>query len=153
MAEALIALPVLVIVLIAATYLRELHLARASVRLSSRMCAWTYAAGGCRGEARSECNRPGFEDSHDGAVPDIEKATQQHMGRADNPLADVPLVGDALAGLFGKATTSESMATVPFPFDPQREGVARAETMEVCNTVPTTVDAIAKELLCDLIDC
>jgi hypothetical protein len=154
MAEALIALPVLIIVLVAAMYLRELHLARASVRLSSRTCAWTYALDGCRGGAPAECNEPGFEASHKSdAVPDIEKNTQQHLGRADNPLSDVPVVRDALAGLFGKATTSQSTATVPFPFDPERQGVARAETAVVCNTVPTTVFDIAKELLCEHIGC
>jgi hypothetical protein len=152
MVEATIALPVLIIVLIGATYLRQLYLARASTRLTSRSCAWSYALAGCRGSMAPECNGSP-ESAQDGKPPDIELAARQRTGRADNPFRDVPVVSDALAGLFGQATRAEANATVPFPLDAEREGVARADTTVVCNSVPTEVIDIAKELLCDHLPC
>jgi hypothetical protein len=152
MVEATIALPVLIIVLIGATYLHELYLARAAVRLTSRSCAWSYAFDGCRGNPAPECTRSS-ESALDGVPPNIEDTVRQRLGRADNPFRDIPIVSDALAGLFGQATSAEAVATVPFPLDAERKGVARAETTVVCNSVPTDVLTIAKDLICEHLPC
>ena len=80
MVEATIALPVLIIVLIGATYLRELYLARASTRLTSRTCAWSYAVVGCRGDAASECTSSSAS-AHDDDPPNIEEKVQQRLGK------------------------------------------------------------------------
>lgn len=152
MVEAAIAIPVFVVLLIGATYLRELNMARAFTRLSARSCAWEHALGGCRGDQPAHCSAS-VESAHDGATPNLAETTRLKVGSADNPFSDIPIVRDALAGLFGDATHAQSEMTVPFPFDDRRAGVAAAETVVVCNTVPTDVLSIAKDLLCDHIDC
>lgn len=152
MVEATIALPVLILLLIGATFFRELHLARASVRLSARGCAWAYASQGCTGAQPDACDEAP-EAAYDGQVPNIEQSTRARVTSADNPFEDVPVVSEALSGLFGRATRASSEATVPFPLDDERVGVAHAENVVVCNSVPTEVIDIAKELLCEHLGC
>ena len=148
MVEAAIVLPVLIVILIGATYLRELYLARAAVRLAARSCAWAYALEGCTGGDPAACDTR-LESAHAGELPQIAAATQRRMSNAGDPFRDVPIVRDALAGLFGEATHAQSSASVPFPLDDQRVGVARADNVVVCNSIPIDVRDIAEELLCD----
>jgi len=85
-----------------------------------------------------------------------------HLGRRaagqnQSPLADgvrdVPVVRDALAGLFGSSTTAVASATVPYPLDDERVGVATADTTVVCNSISTEIIDIAEDLLCDHLGC
>lgn len=152
MVEATVALPVLIVLLIGATYLRELYVARAAVRLSARSCAWAHALDGCTGADPAACDTA-LQSAYAGEVPQIAAATQRRLSSASDPFRDVPVVRDALAGLFGRATHAESTAAVPFPLDAERVGVARAENVVVCNSIPTEVVDIAEDLLCDLLPC
>lgn len=152
MVEATIALPVFIVLLIGATYLRDLYIARASTRLTARSCAWEYALEGCTGSTPAQCSSS-IGSAHDGRVPNIAETVRAAVGNADDPFRDVPIVRDALAGLFGSSTSSAASATVPFPFDRARVGVATAQTTVVCNSVATEVLSIAKDLLCDHVPC
>ena len=154
MVEATIALPVLIVLLIGATYLRELYIARAGVRLAARSCAWAYALDGCNGSRPAQCaTSPSLDSAYreNEAMPDI--ATHVRAGNGDNPLRGVPVVSDALDALFGQSTHATSDTTVPFPFDAKRVGVAHAENVVVCNSVPTEVLDIAEDLLCEHLGC
>jgi hypothetical protein len=152
MVEAAIAMPVLIMLLVGATYLRELYLARASTRLTARSCAWAHAMDGCRGSMPSACEGS-MSAAHGDDVPQLADKVRVQVGSASDPFRDVPVVGEALASLFGEATHARADATVPYPFDAQRVGMATAETVVVCNTVPTSVLDLAKELLCDHVGC
>lgn len=151
MVEATIALPVFILLLIGATFFRSLYVAQSETRLTARRCAWAHALGGCR-DAPAECT-PSIGDAHDGRVPNIEENVKLQVGNGDNPLRDVPVVRDALAGLFGSSTTAVAAATVPYPLDAERVGVATADATVVCNSVSTEVLDIAEELLCDHLPC
>lgn len=148
MVEATIVLPVFILLLVGATYLRSLYIAEADTRLTARRCAWAYALKGCKGSRPENC-QSSIGSAHDGDVPNIAERVKLKVGNSDNPFRDVPIVRDALDDLFGESTTAAASASVPFPLDETREGVASAEVTVVCNSVSTTVLDIAKELLCD----
>lgn len=151
MVEAMIAVPVFVVLLLGAMYLRELYLARAATRLTARSCAWTSALEGCPRDGAACSSTTGA--AHDGQVPNIAEQVRARTGNSADPFRDVPIVRDALSGLFGSAITAEASRSVPYPFDDTRKGVARGETTVVCNSVPTDPISLAKELLCDHFPC
>jgi hypothetical protein len=152
MVEATIALPVFIVLLIGATFLRALYIAQADTRLAARQCAWAYALDGCNGSEPAGCSSS-IGSAHGGHVPNITERVRLQVGGADNPFRDVPVVRDALADLFGSSTSAAATASVPYPFDDDRAGIATAGATVVCNSVSTEVIAVAKELLCDHIPC
>lgn len=152
MVEATVALPVFILLLIGATFLRALYVAQSETRLTARRCAWTYALEGCKGAVPTECTSS-IGSAHDGRVPDIAEKVRIQVGDADNPFRKIPIVREALADLFGSSTRAAASATVPYPLDVDRVGVATADATIVCNSVSTEVITIAKELLCDHLPC
>jgi len=153
MVEATIVLPMFILLLIGATFLRTLYIAQADTRLTARQCAWAYALEGCKGDEPAGCSPPSRGAAHDGRVPDIAEKVRIQVGDADNPFRNIPIVREALADLFGSSTSAAASATVPYPLDVERVGVATADATVVCNSVPTEVITIAKEQLCEHLPC
>jgi len=152
MVEATIALPVFILLLIGATFFRTLYVTQSETRLTARSCAWAHALAGCEGDTPAGCTGS-IGSAHDGRVPNIEENVKLQVGNGDNPFRDVPVVRDALAGLFGSSTTAVASATVPYPLDDERVGVATADTTVVCNSISTEIIDIAEDLLCDHLGC
>jgi hypothetical protein len=85
--EAVVALPVFVVVFVSLVYVRDGYIARQAANLRSRECAWLYSASGC------ESVPPGCE-----GLVSIERKS-------------VP-VGDALKGALGNAAQGAAEAVV-----------------------------------------
>ena len=151
MVEATIVAPVLVLLLFGATYVRELYVARASMRLTARNCAWHYALRGCQGEAPAECS-PSVDAVSGEGLPNVADVARQ-TGDGVDPFSDIPVLGETFRMLFGTSTRATATVQVPYPLDDQRVGVASAESVVLCNSVRTDVFDIAKRWLCDRLGC
>jgi hypothetical protein len=148
MVEATIVVPVFIVLLIGATYLRQLYVVRAETRLTARRCAYVYAIHGCRGRLPEEC-REDPPAAWAEAGPDIARTARVQAGGDVDPFSDVPVLGEAFRMLFGTSTRAIATAQVPFPFDAERVGIARGEVVVLCNSLPTDVFNIARDWLCD----
>lgn len=144
MVEAMLVFPVLIIVLVGAAYVRDLTLARASTRLAARACAWQAAMGGCDGD--SACATQPLNGNDDG-LPDIAATARARAGGQADPFGKFPILGDAFAALFGRSTRATATASVPFPFDREKAGVAHSEAVVQCNSVPSSVIDMATDWL------
>lgn len=152
MVEGVIVAPVLVLIFFGATYFRALYVARAQARLEARTCAWEHAMSGCVGSAPS-CtpeSQPVASTAEPTDAPDIASIARSHSSTGDlDPFSDIPIIGSAFQELFGTSTSSAVEREVPFPLDPQRIGIARGESVVLCNSHNQTVFAIAEEFLCE----
>jgi hypothetical protein len=146
MVEALLVVPILIIVLTGATYLRELYLARASTRLTARACAWQMAMRGCEGGAPASCTTSASTPATDD-LPTIPTTAKSEVGGNVDPFSEFPILGEAFAALFGTSTRATAAAQVPFPFDERRVGVASSETTVACNSLPKSVLEMAEQWL------
>lgn len=146
MVEAMLVIPVLIIVLAGAAYLRELSVARASARLAARACAWQSAMRGCEGDASAACATP-LPSHDDTRLPDIAATARAQAGGQVDPFGEFPILGEAFAALFGRSTRATATASVPFPFDRERVGVASSEAVVQCNSMPTGVLDVASKWL------
>jgi Flp pilus assembly protein TadG len=146
MVEAMLVLPILIIVLTGATYLRELYLARASTRLVARACAWEMAMRGCEGGTPASCTASASAPDTSG-LPSIPTTAKAEIGGSVDPFSDFPILGEAFVALFGTSTHATASAQVPFPFDEARVGVASSETTVACNSLPRSVLEMATQWL------
>jgi hypothetical protein len=146
MVEAMLVLPILIIVLTGAMYVRELHLARASTRLTARACAWQMAMRGCEGGAPASCTTSASAPDTSG-LPTIPTTAKNEVGGTVDPFGDFPILGDAFAVLFGTSTNATASAQVPFPLDEDRVGVASSVTTVACNSLPRSVLEMATQWL------
>jgi hypothetical protein len=154
MVEAVIMLPVLGILLLGTSFVRERALARQQALLEARRCAWEFALAGCDPErVPQSCKRaPRQGQSEEGA-----QKSQDLMGRLDeshngfNPLDDVPVLGAAMRALFGSTTTASRSIEVPSPWTPGARFAAGGEITVACNEKPREVldvvqDAVGAKL-------
>jgi hypothetical protein len=155
MVEAVIALPVLVALLVALSFLHGLLAARQRALASARHCGFAHALGGC-GDVPAACQAPpaGGAAPEPGAETDVA-AIARDAGGDSGVFDDLPLLGEALAAVLGD--TIEARASVA-----TRErtgGVERrveGALLLVCNERPRDVLAIARALFCrhlPLLDC
>lgn len=144
MVEAVIVIPVFILLLTGATYVRALHAARAETRLAARGCAWEHALTGCEGG--SACGGLASNERADG-LPDLAQSARAQSGGGVDPFSDIPLLGDAFQTICGTSTRATIAARVPFPFDDALTGDATSENVVLCNAVPRTVLELARDLL------
>ncbi len=152
MVEGVIVASVLVLILFGATYFRALYVARAQARLDARTCAWEHAMNGCIGAPPSctAASQPAASTAQPMDAPDIASIARSHSSTGDlDPFSDIPIIGSAFQELFGTSTSSAVEREVPFPLDPRRIGIARGESVVLCNSHNQTVFEIAKDFLCE----
>ncbi len=88
-AEAVVALPVLVLLFVALFYFRDLSAARHEAAMQARSCAWLYSAGNCRT-----------------VPPGCELETEPAVDDPPIPLPDAGPVSGIIDGLLKKALRS-----------------------------------------------
>lgn len=146
MLEAVIVLPVLVMLLAAVPLIAERYGGRQQALLEARRCAWSYALSGCTREADG-CG--GFETE---AAPETEDESVVTTARSESAGgADVfeliPGLTRALEAVLGE--TARASVAIELR---ERDGVrrrARADLAVACNERPRNVLDMARQVFCD----
>ena len=130
--EAVIALPVLVLVLLGVHLVERRALVRHATLADARACAWAHAASGCRawptgcaGERRGASRSPGA-----GPPPEVERALSSGEVQALG-LSRLPFLSGALAG--GSAVVTSERAVKGAGTDGQETVRATARVVSPCN--------------------
>jgi hypothetical protein len=153
MVEAVIALPVFIVILIGVFYVRDQVLARQDAQAQARSCAWQYSANNCT-EMPAGCEGVLGALTKDGASG--AALTKALAGGADSALGSVgnELVDAALGGLLDDALSSALGSSVPAAATrevarPALYGggtaVVKGRYTLACNLAPTTPGEVAKD--------
>jgi hypothetical protein len=148
--EAVIVLPVLILLLAGVVFLRERYLGRQHALLEARRCAWAHAMNGC-GAPPDGCATAIAVISADTDDQDAVAIMDAARARADSDIdvfADVPILGAAISGLFGTQTGAQAEVEVPLPGHADRYEIERAEVVVLCNERPQDVMAAAQSVFC-----
>jgi hypothetical protein len=150
MIEALIVLPVLGTLLIAAPLLHERYAARQQALLLARSAAWGHALSGCVGETSEPTVVLERAGAPSGAreTDVIEIARRAAGGRGGlDVFAELPLIADALGALLGElARVRAEVALRP------RAGThahVSADFVLLCNERPRDVFELARQVFCE----
>lgn len=154
MVEAVILLPVLAVILFGILFVQERASATQSARGKARRCAWQHAVGGC-GEVPAGCGEaehgqaqrttPSADTTDTASVQDPDAAVEA-VAAETRTLVKVPLIGDAIDGLFGTATSFSVSRDV------ERAGLAGKASGRVyllCNARPTTPWDVVQQTFCN----
>jgi hypothetical protein len=110
MVEAVIALPVLVLLLIAVPYVHGLLATHQATLAQARADAWTRALSACDTDAASDVAVPGGDFATQAA-----QASKRHGNAEYGSALDVPVVGTALSAFVPRAVAVEHNQTVLRP--------------------------------------
>jgi hypothetical protein len=125
MVEAVVVLPVFVILFVSLVYVRDLGLAKQQAEMQARSCAWLYSASNCSfrgGLVPAECEGV-LREGHVSASPDLEQALENgksqilEQASPEGALSSVvaPLLGDAISAAFGRSLSAEVRREVARP--------------------------------------
>jgi len=148
MVEAVIMLPVLGILFVGTSFVRERALARQQALLEARRCAWDYALAGCDPEhlPQSCKGTPQRGQTAEGAHKSedmIGQLDESHDGF--NPLDDVPVLGSAMRALFGTTTTASRSIELASPWTPGARFAVGGEITVACNEKPREVLDVVRD--------
>jgi hypothetical protein len=150
MIEAVVVLPVLLLALFAVGFMRERYLGRQQAALAARRCAWAHAIGGCGEVPPPGCSAAALAASSDD--PDtaaIMSAARANAGTSKiDVFNDVPVLGEALDGLFGTHTGARAVTETTVPWNRSLRVVDRTELIVLCNERPRDVLAAAQNVFC-----
>ena len=144
--EAMIVLPLFAICLGGVFFIERLYRAHEQVRMAARRCALEYAVGGCAAMP------PGCEPSlaasdtlsQDSGALRTAVAADDSFGVFER----IPLLGDALDALFGKAVSARAKTSVLVPWSAQRR-VVTGEFAVLCNARPRNVGRAIRDVFCE----
>jgi hypothetical protein len=155
--EAVIGLPVFVIVFLGLFYVRDQAIATQQAEQQARSCAWLYSAQDCEGAIPAGCDKVlARADAPDMAPPDLKGKLDDQLGRLkqgqDVNGGDVvmsivgPTIGNALEAAFGNAVEAKTSRQVSHSalFGPGQKTV-NGQYRLACNLHPTTLDEVAKD--------
>ena len=155
--EAVIVLPVFVIVFASLLYVRDSAVAKQQAEQQARSCAWLYSAQDCEGAIPAGCEGVLTRaDAPDMAPPKVERAFNEQLDRVKNG-KDVnggglvmsvigPTVGNALEAAFGNAVDAKTTRQVAHSsiFGPGQKTVSGKYHL-ACNLHPTTLEKVAED--------
>ena len=155
MVEAVIALPVFVIVFLALTYMRDQAIATQAAEQQARTCAWLYSAQNCLGDAPAGCadvlGEPHVPDMPD---PDVAGALDEGLkgieqgGQAGELVSGVvgKLLAPALLAAFGREVDAEATRLVDrSPLFGEGQKVVGGRYRLACNLTPKEPEDVAKD--------
>lgn len=145
-AEAVVALPVLVLLFVAIFFFRDLAGARHDAAIRARSCAWLYSAGNCR-SVPAGCEGVLTDTTAAGGsdlpLPSIDDSKEEN--RKVNGIVG-ELLDDTLVTLFGtgvNAHATKDVRRVPLLGGGQLQ--TASEYHLACNLAPTTPAQVVKD--------
>jgi hypothetical protein len=156
MIEAVIVVPVLGILLVGSMFLYHVYKDTQELRLTARRCAWQHAMAGCGDKLPAGCDAylggASLAPAGDADSAQLRGLTEGSGSEAvgSSVLSDVPLLGDAIDGLFGTITIARGERDIPTPWSGQARK-ARGEMAVLCNTQPVDIEAEVQKMFCKLV--
>lgn len=147
MIEAVMVLPVLVILLMALPLILERYAAKQQALLDARRCAWTYALSGC---IRPPEGCGGFENAAapaPGPDDDVIATARSQSGDGAGVFDLVPALTTALTSILGETALADVAVELR-----ERNGVrrrVRAQLAVACNERPRDVLQMATQVFCE----
>jgi hypothetical protein len=151
MVEAVIVAPVLGILLIGSLFLYQWYINGQQARLVARRCAWEHAMTGCGNPPPAGCERylGATAAASDPQADQLRAlADDANRGGGESVLSHVPLLGNAIDGLFGTTTQADVGREVQAPWGKPKIQV-RGEMVVLCNTQPVDVGDAIEKIFCD----
>jgi hypothetical protein len=155
--EAVIVLPVFVIVFLGLFYVRDQAIATQQAEQQARSCAWLYSAQDCEGAIPAGCDGVLTRaDAPDMAPPDLKGKLDEQVSRlkqgknvdgGDLVMGIIgPTVGNALEAAFGNAVEAKTSRQVSHSalFGPGQKTI-NGQYRLACNLHPTTLEDVAKD--------
>ncbi|MDH5670984.1 MAG: pilus assembly protein [Myxococcales bacterium] len=149
MVEAVIMLPVLLLILLGILFYAVYAESSAEARLRARSCAFRYALDGCEGAPPEGCEGAAFGGREIDKAETLDDPT--HARNLNDPLSklgDVPLLGSAIEGMFGRSITVRMGRTLEPAILRGTTVTASGRFATLCNTRTTSPSQIAKESIC-----
>jgi hypothetical protein len=156
MIEAVMVAPVLGILLVGSIFLYQVYKDTQELRLTARRCAWQHAMAGCGDKLPAGCDAylggASSAPAGDADSAQLRGLTGGSGGEApgNGMLSDIPLLGDAIDGLFGTITIARGERDIPTPWSWQA-GKAQGEMAVLCNTQPVDIEAEVETMFCELV--
>lgn len=158
--EAVIMLPVLVLLFGALVYVRKAYVERQATLVAVRSCAWQYANDGCEGDPPEGCSLGGVTDMGDQGGTRQEDSGDDMGSVLSSPgsdpsaldrLTEFPVLGEVFQTVFGEAVAVESRSEV------ERPEVLGGQTQPIvggyyvmCNDKNKDAGDLVKELMCSM---
>ncbi len=147
MVEAVIALPLFVVVFVSVLYVRDLVLVRQSARAEARSCAWLYSAKSCA-EIPPGCagilGAPA--DAHTREEATLVRGVTDGLAGVPDPVGGAVkgLVKPAIVATFGRSVKATARHDVARPglFAGGRNEISESYDL-ACNLAPSTVEQVA----------
>lgn len=155
--EAVIVLPVFVIVFLGLFYVRDQAIATQQAEQQARSCAWLWAAQDCEGTIPAGCDDVlSAANAPDMAPPDLKGKLDEQLARVKQGQnvngGDVvmgiigPTIGNALEAAFGNATEAKTSRQVSHsPLSGPGQKTVNGQYRMACNLHPTTLEEVAKD--------
>lgn len=157
--EAVVFLPVLLIVAFSVGYARSIYAKRLETLVEARRCAWTYAVNGCTTPPPgcvSVLNDVSIADPNDnlGSIEaEVEPLRQALVaaGSALSTLTEIPVLGDALEAMFGSAVSARVQGEVHRPklYGPDKAFVSGSYYL-ACNERPRDAESVVRAVFEDV---
>jgi hypothetical protein len=149
MVEAVIALPLFIVVFVSVLYVRDLVLVHQRAKAEARSCAWLYSAKSCA-EIPPGC--AGVVGAPSDAVTSEEetlvKGVTDGLGEVGSPVgsAVAELVKPAIQAAFGRSVTATARQLIPRPglFGGGQKEVAASYGL-ACNLAHSTPEEVAAD--------
>ena len=156
MIEALIALPVLFVLVVGVSFMRHLHGAKLAALAEARRCALLHAASGCGDEVPEGCENVlgAGPDLGDGSANTtlLTETRAAYAGSSFPLLEKVPALDDALSSVFGTTTQARAQRSVS-GLSLGRDPVLVTGSMTLlCNERSTDVVELAQGAVCSTLD-
>jgi hypothetical protein len=149
--EAALVLPVLGLALIGVMFLRQLHAAQDEARRLARRCALEFATAGCEpARTTPECRDVLSSTQLASGGADARRLRQAAGDRDTFGVFDLPLISEAIAGLFGTAVRAEVAREVSGPWAAAPAQVTVAYAV-LCNDRPRDVGAAIERVFCEMV--
>ncbi len=162
--EAVVVLPVFVIIFISLFYVRDIAVAKQAAEEHARTCAWLYSAQDCEGAVPAGCDDVLTDAPAPSVIaPDVDKAFHDGLDALEQGAKDgkapssakggklvsgaiAPLVGSALEAAFGRAidANTDHPVTRPALFGGGQRAIQGRYHL-ACNLHPTTPGEVAKD--------
>ncbi|UJR83813.1 TadE/TadG family type IV pilus assembly protein [Sandaracinus amylolyticus] len=148
-AEAVLVIPVFVLLAGGVVYLHGVHAARMDASLRARECAWAYANGGCE-TLPPECRETGGGAADDGGDPALADAVAsvQEM-QSSFPIPGLGSTGEAIFGRTVRLSATATAQSTPLFPAPPRE--MEASALGVCNERERTIETVARDVFCSAV--
>jgi hypothetical protein len=147
--EAVIMLPVLGILFVGTLFIGRAYLAHQRALVAARSCAFEYAVNGCRNVPVTCTGLTDNAQSEDGQRHSaaLLATTRARVPGGIDVFEEIPVLGDALSGLFGTTARVQVPVALRLPWSQEQTVRVDALIALACNEHPRSVTSEIERML------